>query len=346
MASVKEVDAAAAAWFAKRDSGNWSQEDQQCFDEWMAADLSHRIAYIRVEAAWKKAHRLKALGAGRTDGSVPPVGEWNFTPVYTDHERSQRHASEEHHRRRRKWLAAGMLSAAMLVMTVGAVTWRHMLQPLPEYQTAVGGVATVPLDDGSTVMLNTDSNIRVALSPRARTIKLSRGEAYFDVAKDAERPFVVEAGNKRVMALGTKFSVWHEDDVLRVAVTEGLVRVEGDQRGGVWPIHLRPGEIATGEGNRLSIEEKPVEMIDVEYLSWRNGFVVFNDTPLAEALEQINRYNHEKVIVRDPTLKELRIGGTFRATNVHAFLRLLEQGLPVQTVKEGNRIYLQPADRG
>lgn len=344
MANVKEINEAAATWFAKCDSGTWTEEDQKQFESWIDADLSHRIAYIRMKAVWKKAHRLKALGAGIAEGSVPAVGEWNYTPASNDRSVAQKLYSPKD--RRKSLIAGAMLAAAILLMAIGAIIWPDMLRSLPEYHTPVGGVATVPLNDGSTVVLNTDSAIKVALSTRSRTIKLPRGEVYFDVAKDADRPFIVEAGSNRIVALGTKFSVWYERDRLRVAVTQGLVRVENTQRGFVSPIHLHPGEVALDTMGKLSIEHKAVELIDAEYLSWRNGYVVFNETPLNEALDQINRYNHEKIILTDPALMDLKIGGTFRATNIHAFLRLLEQGLSLQAVREGNRIILQPGESG
>jgi transmembrane sensor len=339
MASAKAIDAAAAAWFAKRDAGEWQDQDKAEFDAWLAGDVRHRIAFFRVESAWKQAERLKALGAGIESGTVPDIGEWRFSPMYDQQDATTKASRLRQDRAlMRRVLAA---AACLAFVVVGVSVWYAKFGAFTEYRTPVGGLELVPLTDGSTVTLNTNSEIRVSLTDSARTVKLPRGEAFFEVAKDSRRPFVVDAGRKRVIAVGTKFSVWNDGDMIRVAVAEGHVRVEENDGGATPPVQLKPGDIARVERDNVLVHHKPLEMLEAEELSWRDGYIVFHDKPLGEALSEFNRYSTQKAVVHDPELAAIKIGGSFRVTNVTAFLRLLEQGFPVRAVKQGDEIVLE-----
>lgn len=336
----KAVEEAAAAWFAKRDKGGLGPEDQREFDAWLARDVAHRVAFIRIQAAWNQAQRLKALGAGIERGTVPEVGAWHFSRLFDHQETLERAAQPKPAARHvRRWFAA---AASMAVIAlVLAWSWRPEFETTTKYHTSVGGLETVPMSDGSTVTLNTDSEIGVALTDRVRTVKLPHGEAFFEVAKDSRRPFVVEAGKMRVTAVGTKFSVWNDADVIRVAVTEGHVLLETRNGHGAPPVHLLPGDIARVDRDATLIQQKPLSLLEAEYLSWREGYVVFHEKPLGEALEEFNRYSTEKAVVTDPELAAIKIGGSFRVSNIEAFMHLLAQGLPVRVVKKGGVITLE-----
>jgi hypothetical protein len=140
--------------------------------------------------------------------------------------------------------------AATVLLSVVAVGYIVFSQPGERYSTPVGGMASLPLQDGSHVTLNTASRVRVELTAGERRIDLDQGEAFFEVAKDKNRPFVVRAGDKRVIAVGTKFSVLREDSDVRVVVTEGTVRVETIGA----PLHLAKsssGAYATAQASGL-----------------------------------------------------------------------------------------------
>ena len=124
-----------------------------------------------------------------------------------------------------------LAAAATVLLAVGAGVYWTFAPKGERYDTPVGGLASVPMGDGSHVTLNTDSEIRIALTDTERRVELGRGEAYFEVSKDPNRPFVVRAGNKRVIAVGTKFSVRREGDDIEIVVTEGKVRVEDNTAG-------------------------------------------------------------------------------------------------------------------
>jgi transmembrane sensor len=204
------------------------------------------------------------------------------------------------------------------------------------------------------VTLNTDSQVHIELTPQERHIRLDDGEAFFEVAHDAARPFVVQVGTKRVIAVGTKFSVRRTGDDIRVVVTEGKVRVEsGSARGGEGPavafsagrdavgertemyqargsgeVFLTPGDVASASDDGVVVEQKPLAEAEAN-LTWRQGYLTFRDTSLADAIAEFNRYNAHKIAIADPTVAAIRISGTFRALNYAAFVRVLDDGFAI-----------------
>ena len=213
----------AVTWLVRRDGNEWSQETQTQFDDWLAQSTAHRVAFLRLEAGWEGARRLKALGAGHTCGTVPPSGAWDQSPFFESPREAVAPSSPKSSRRPR-WLAL----VASLMIALGVTTYLRLSVPSDHYSTPVGGVASVPLRDGSEIMLNTHTQVRVDLTSKERHVDLDEGEAFFDVAKDPRRPIVVRAGGKRIVAVGTQFSVRRDNNDLRIVVTEGAVRLETD----------------------------------------------------------------------------------------------------------------------
>ena len=204
----------------------------------------------------------------------------------------------------------------------------------------------MPMTDGSKVTLNTDSEIRVAMSDTERRIDLEHGEAFFEVVKDPGRPFVVRVGDKRIVAIGTKFSVRRDvgprADDIQVVVTEGAVRVESTSGRGVENAaarRLAAGSVVRANRDGLLVQRKKVPEAE-EQLSWRSGVLVFRDVTLAQAAAEFNRYNPRQIQIEDAATGALQIAGNFRTTNVDAFVRLLEQGYPVRTRLDGDAIVL------
>ena len=290
-----KIDAVASDWLIRRQSGAWSAADQAHLDEWLNAATLNRVAFLRLERAWEDAARLKALGAGIAGDRPPPPGRWNLTPFFdprasesSDNDpetvlsqlASARPTIDEtvndsahlHHRDmafipspagrakplglRQRRLA--LSAAAALLFAVGGGLYLAFAPNGERYATPVGGLASVPMPDGSKVTLNTDSQIRIALTDTERRVELGHGEAFFEVSKDPKRPFVVRAGDKRVVAVGTKFSVRREGDDIEIVVTEGKVRVEDGAAGqyshvgGSADVFLTPGSIARASGMKKS----------------------------------------------------------------------------------------------
>jgi transmembrane sensor len=334
---TKQIDAAASAWLIRRDSESWSAADQACFEEWLNVSALNRVAFLRLELVWDDAARLKALGAGVPGDKPPPPGHWNLTPFFDS---ALPDSQPETESRRRTFR---LVAAAALLLTVSIGAYVGLIPHGELYATPIGGLASVPMADGSQVTLNTDSQIRIALSDTERRVELGHGEAFFEVSKDAARPFIVRAGNKRVIAVGTKFSVRREGDVVQIVVTEGKVRVEdrapahGYRVDGSADVFLTPGSIARADESGVLVQRKTLPEAE-QQLSWRNGVLMFRDQTLGEAAAEFNRYNVQKIVIQDPTVAALKIEGNFRATNVEAFVRLLEGGFPVRAEKHADQI--------
>jgi transmembrane sensor len=355
MESSTEIEERAADWLAQRDRGVWSAADEAKLAEWLHASTAHRVAFLRLDAAWQQANRLNALGAGTARGAIPPPGEWGLA-LFSENQASRDRSADEAdpvgpvdqalsttpYRGFRHWKRPHAALAASLVLIVAlAAMWSLRALHGSSYSTTVGGLAAIPMPDGSRVTLNTDSKIRVSLSDTERRVNLERGEAFFEVAKDASRPFVVVAGDKRVIAVGTQFSVRREGDDIRVAVSEGRVRLEQRESDGHEPpvAQVSAGGIARADSGGVLIERKTVPEVE-DGLSWRNGFLVFRDIPLADAVAEFNRYNEKKLVIETPGVAAIRIGGNFRSTNVEAFVRLLSSGFPIHAKSRGDQIVL------
>jgi len=333
--SALRIDEAAGEWLAKRHCGNWTEHDQARLDAWLQASTRHRVAYLRLERGWDQAARLKILAAGNRADEPPPPGRWNLSPFFSHAPRSETRAySALKHLGSTR---AGLAVAALLLVLFGAYWASSLFVHRNEYSTLVGGLQSVPIADGSRVILNTDTAVRLAITDTERKIDLEHGEAYFEVAPDSRRPFIVKAGNKRVIAVGTKFSVRRDESDVQVVVIEGRVRIEApnDTASNL----LGPGTVAHTTGRATLLQKKELAEVQ-DYLSWRSGFIVLHDISLAEAAAEFNRYNTRKIVIQDPAIASLHIAGTFPANNVDAFARLLERGFPLRADYTRNEITL------
>ncbi len=334
----RSIEQCAAEWLARREFNACTNEDEAALQAWLGADTGHRVAFLRLQAAWSESDRLQALAAGWRQSGPPPRGYWT-TPAGERIELAPRAAT-------RRTRLPHVAAAAVLLITCTLATglgWRaYNRVDSAHLQTALGATGTLPLADGSQAILASDSRIDVRLSRKQRHIALEQGEAFFSVAKDPNRPFVVAAGGHDVVAVGTRFSVRRDGPDLRVVVTEGTVRLESRATGSAArPASLLPaGSIAIVHGEDVLLRSVALE--DAErLLDWRQGLLAFRDTTLAEAAAEFNRYNARKLVIGDAEAGALRIGGSFRADNATAFVRLLEQGFPVRAEDRGDRIVLR-----
>lgn len=337
MESSIQIEERAAAWLTQRDSGNWTEADERALQAWLAASTAHEVAFVRLEAVWHAADRLNALGSGLAPGDVPPPETWHLPPAKSPAEPTSRPPPA----RSRLALAA---CVAFVLTSAGAGAWYLLTKPVI-FRTAVGGLASVPMEDGSRITLNTDSEVRLIGAERERRVDLERGEAFFEVTKDPDRPFVVHAGRQRIFVLGTRFSVRRSGDELRILVTEGRVRVEPESsRARAWrPAELTAGSIATCGPEGLSVTREPVHRVE-EYLAWRSGYIVFDETPLSEAVAEFNRYNRHQLVIADPAIADIAVSGRFRTQNFEAFVRLVQSGFPVRAQAASGAIVLTRAE--
>jgi transmembrane sensor len=355
---TEEIEAAASNWLVYRESGRWTQTDQTRFEQWLDASTLNRVAFLRLELAWEDAARLKALGAGVPSDHPPTLGQWNLTPFFVAQHAPAQHTPAPRSapgRAVRRARGLALAASILLAVTVGVGEHERWGGSGDRYATPVGGITSVPLRDGSNITLNTDSQVRVALSGTERHIELKQGEAFFEVARDPNRPFVVEAGKQRIIAVGTKFSVQRNGDSVEVVVTEGKVRVEDARRplrkstteaaggtaprGATDPVFLTAGAIALADEAGVLVERKSLEEAET-HLSWRNGVLIFRDLSLADAVAEFNRYNARKIEIADPAVAALKVEGNFRATNAQAFVRLLADYFPIRVAAREDRIVL------
>lgn len=330
-------DEAAATWIVRVNEGPLGPEDQAEFDAWRAESPANAAAFAKAEAAWKlfdsvpddpalDALRASALAAGKE----PRRGLWAGIGV---------------------GIAASLLAAVALgtdylpfgqkadapqlaARSVPATAATPEAPDSGEFATAKGERRTVRLADGSAITLNTDSAIRVGYVADRRLVRLLRGQALFEVAKDPHRPFVVQAGAKQVTALGTIFEVRLLDaDRMRVTLVEGKVVVdEGEGRPDEAAPAMVPAVLAPGDALVVSDEARPVRFkVDTDQqLRWREGFVEFNDATLAEAVAEMNRYAGKQLVIGDPATGRLRVSGVFRTGSPERFAAIVGELLPVR----------------
>jgi transmembrane sensor len=352
----RQIERIAADWLARRDGDDWSADDDARLSAWLSAATAHRVAFLRLEAAWEESGRLKALAAGRKAAGPPERSYWSApstadADAEPDPDPLDLHWQAVRHRATRAGAPRSRLrayaAAAVVVLALGAAGafgWKHQAGAAApvEYATALGRLDTVRLSDGSHATLSSDSRIALAMSPGERHIDLLGGEAFFEVAKDRARPFVVAADGRRAIAVGTRFSVRRDGEALRVVVTEGVVRLEAPAqpgRIGAEPVLLPAGSVAVATRSGVTVHRGTLAEAE-RAVEWRGGRLYFDDTPLSVAAEEFNRYNTRKLVMGDADVAALRIGGNFRWSNPEGFVRLLEQGFGVRAETRGTLIVL------
>jgi len=213
-----------------------------------------------------------------------------------------------------------VIGAAIAASVGGAIATAYALQNRLSLSTARGELRKVPLKDHSLATINTDSQIDVDISPNLRHIGLVKGEAWFEVAKNPDAPFVVSAGDIRVRAIGTAFSVRRHDNGADVLVTEGTVET--------WNVRDKAQRVRLIAGNAAFVFNQPSPTAVVfrpdeitRKLAWRDRQIVLDHESLADAVAEFNRYNECKIVVADPILGRAKLVGGFAVDQPEAFAR-------------------------
>jgi transmembrane sensor len=349
--ATEGFDPAVAAWFLVM-----SEEPDA---ETIAAFAAWREENPALAAQYDRAHRLwSLLGRMPSDRSARIIPLRPFDDVFD--ERAVPPASVRPSRGR-VFAAAAMAAAAALAVVLVPTALVERKPDKVATETAVN--RTIALDDGSVIELGAASAVRIAYSPSERRVMLDSGEAFFEVAKDASRPFVVEAGGASVTALGTKFNVGLTHEDVTVTLLEGRVAVdEADAEpsdapaspspvGEVAPERPAPVMLSPGEQVRFAKAERkllPIAVVDAPRVAaWRERKLVFDGAPLSQALEQVNRYLHEPILLSDPRLGELPVYGVFNAGDSSGIVSALERAFPVRArTVPGRGTVLAPATNG
>lgn len=316
MSRAEIIEQRAALWLLQREDGAWSSLDQVELDSWLHESMAHKAAYWRLEHGWREADRITALGTG------------------------QEVAPRAHLTHRFGWRPLAVAAALVIALFTGVEQVRFWSPPVVaplHFTTAVGVRKIVPLVDGSRVELNTASTMRTAVTPERRDVWLDRGEAYFEIAHRDGLPFVVHAGSRTITVLGTKFSVRRDGEKVTVSVVEGRVRVDDAVQPDAVPAAIiTAGDVAVARGQSTLLAGKSEERV-TSSLGWRSGILNFESTTLTDAVAEFNRYNAKQIRIGDDETAAIRIGGSFQASNVDAFLRLLHDayGLTVTNDAKG-----------
>ncbi len=314
------TQATAAEWFVRVQNDDLSAEDIAEWQQWMSASGGHRAAFEKMQSLWH--------GMERLPGKTPPTAPKRL-----------RHLA----------LAAALGAILLTGGLLGGYLWQTLRDGTPAgtlvFETGTGEHREALLPDGSRLSLGARSLVWIRFGEQQRRVTLDRGEAYFTVAPESARPFVVHAGTATVTAVGTSFNVRKSGDRVRVAVTEGKVKVVPLTGSTTTPEAAQSTELDAG--HQLTIEPfsdtsrlRPTTAQTAT--AWRSGRLEYIGEPLKYVVADINRYSERPIIIADPQVGELLLTGTVFEDSIEVWLRSVEALLPVSVrEEEAGRILLE-----
>lgn len=312
----------AADWVVRLRAHDCTAAERAAFEDWLAGG-PERVA------AWAEAERIHALAAA--------LGGDEMLRAAARRARRDTRAVA-----RRPWRAVAAALAALLVLAVGVFAWLPLEGEA--YRTAVGEQRRFMLDDGTLVVLDTDSVLETRFGRRQRLVLLAQGRVQFEVGEDPGRPFLVQAGAATVRDIGTTFQVSRIGEQVEVGLIEGIVEVDAiAASGGLAQVRLAPGErVVVDAADGLGA----VQALDRDLaLGWPGGELVFRDRRLDHLLAEMNRYAATRIELADPALGELRVSGVFRTDGQPALVAALERGWGLRAERRGGAIVLHgPAE--
>lgn len=309
------LDEQASLWAARLEGSVLSAQERVALDGWLAEHPAHRARlseYCQFSADLEQhLPELVATGAVSMPTTRPPSS--------------------------RRWAIKLMLGSSLAAAAVVAFLF-FPSRPATQSTSVVSPLAqrqAITLADGSRVELNAHTSLQIEIDQKNRHVRLADGEAYFSVAKDASRPFIVETPSGAVRVTGTVFNVRADAEAkLEVTVVEGSVQVRAGADRGQAPVMLHPGEQLSTNGSAVQVATlSPSDLNNA--LAWREGQIVFVGAPLREALARFARY-HGRGITVDPEAAQLPIGGRFNLDDLNGFFNALELGFPVQVDRAQN----------
>ena len=336
MSNRKKITEEAADWCMLIESEQATDDDVSAFMSWLELSPLHQVEYDAVRSLWNDGAEM--IDVYRQDINRLDELEQN-TPLPDTMEIQPRFS--------KKRVGTIAAAAAVFVALSVSVLWNsadlndaiiseRVLSA--SYHTEKGESNRIRLTDGSYVHLNTQSDILVQFSDSERSIVLHSGEAFFDVKKDPDRPFVVTTGGATIRALGTKFSVENfPGSDFAVTVTEGKVLLTSSTRGQDASTSVSQINLTVGETIRLSeldpLTETAIEKVDLDKaLMWRTGKLLFEKVPLSSVVTDFNRHNEKVIEIVDPSLNDHLISGYFDAHDPEGFLSVVEKLIAVRIV--------------
>ncbi len=318
-----DPDEAAAFWTVRHSEG-LSPYEEELFRNWLGRSLENAQAWADAETA------LRSFDEAEEDEILAAM-------------RSHALASE-----RSSWFKPQLAAAAAVLLVLLATALlllpnavhdvvpgaRKADSPKLVYASAKGEVRVVALPDGSRVTLDAESSMEVSFTESARAIRLQRGRAFFEAARNPNRPFSVAAADREVLALGTRFDVRLQPGELTVTLLEGSVQISAPGLAG--STVLKPGQQFVERAGAALVRSADTKLD--EALEWQQGYVTFDNDTLSSAVAEINRYSIQQLVVRDPAVGLLRVTGRFRSGDAERFGRIVGQVHPVDVVRRGPNV--------
>ena len=325
----------ASDWLLRIQDGSLDSEELAQWLQWYDADPANRAAFEKLQATFESIHGLprseRAALASRLKAHQRPR---RFSPLFS----------------RAVWATAAALIIALIT---SALVWQlggGRSVETSAFKTERAMHRDIALPDGSRVRLGAKSRLFVNFTSQTRYLVLEGGEAYFEVAKDKERPFLVQAGEVTIRAVGTEFNVRRVMDQTIVAVTEGVVEVRhsvrpDDRRTRQTTSRSASKAIRVAAGEQVSIDPAAarvsVRQIDSEaVLGWQEGRLEFVDEPLGMVVATINRYSHREIVITDKSISDYRFSGTVSREHIDQWLSALSEIFPVDVRRVGNETVL------
>lgn len=347
----------ASEWFIEMRDPSVTRGQRAQFVEWLQESPLHVRAYLEIAEVWGVAAQLapdlrideitvqapdfesRVLALPVSRGGTARSAAIGKSAAMGEPAMGEPALESRSPLRKRLAVAASFI-AAVVIAAVWLIGDGPGHEPLT-FRTEIGEQRSVTLDDGSVVRMNARSQLRVAFTHGRRDVELLAGEAWFDVAKDPARPFVVKNGSTSVRAVGTVFNVNRRGSRIIVTVVAGHVLVASAGSGGATSSSmphamLNPGDQATVSGQH-TIAVRPLANLTAA-IGWLDNLLTFEDVPLGEVVEELNRYSPKPIVIEDHDLSNLRISAVIRAGDAAAILRYLQRFEPVQIVAAGDRI--------
>jgi transmembrane sensor len=351
-----ELLSEAAQWAIELSSVEIAPRRIDEWRRWIAASDAHREAFDRIQSTFAAVDS----GSGRdmpwpTDAETANDAYDGALSVSAWRARAEANESRDADaaptllaglRRRARWIGVGLAAGlcAIAAPTVLEVLKSPGATPqVTIVETRAGENRDVTLADGSVVSVGARSVLWATLDRESREVALERGEAFFRVAKDASRPFIVRAGATRVAAVGTAFNVRRAGRRIVVAVAEGVVKIDSQGAAPAQAEHAAPRSARLGVGEQLSINavdgSVDLRLVAPEVVAaWRQGLLQYRDEPLQSVIADVARYSARDIVIADAATAELRVTSTVFTNDVESWLAGLETALPVRAVRTPNGV--------
>ena len=330
-AHFKKLRQTAIQWFLRMQHADVEDSERNKFESWLMESRAHQEAYSEVSKLWDRFDSSVAL-----EKLAVAMDQKRF---FDQRERTNRF----------KKTVAGMLGAIAISMA-GMFSYQYwQSQPVMQLatQATFGEVESKRLEDGTLLTMNTGTDIEVTYYRDRRIAKLKRGEAIFEVARDESRPFIVDSGYARVSVLGTRFAVNRMQNVVRISVDHGLVRVEKQNEQGATgsPLTLHKGEVAEIRVDKASPLKSDRQAADA--FSFEKGVITFDKADIHEIAETLSRYRKIPVVAQVDASEQRQITAVIKSQSIETFLRRLPDMAPVKvtTTPEHTLITAAPAKK-